>query len=82
MVHYGIEGPCMALCGLVWLYVALYGFMWPFMALCGLLLHDRVRLFLPYMASYGLTWSYMAFLWFFYGKISILLELYCLFSRS
>ena len=25
VVHYGIEWPCMALCGLVWLYVVFYG---------------------------------------------------------
>ena len=53
VVHYGIEWPCMALCGLVW----------------------PCTDFLPYMGSYGLAWSYMAF----YGKISILLDLYRLF---
>ena len=37
VVHYGIEWPCMALCGLVWpctavlLYMASCGLKWPFM---------------------------------------------------
>ena len=42
VVHYGIELPCMALCGLVWPCTALYGL---------------VRPVLPYMATYGLGWS-------------------------
>ena len=52
LAHYGIEWPCIALCGLVWLYMALSGL---------------VRPFLPYNASYGLTWSYYSYM-AFYGK--------------
>ena len=63
VAHYGIEWPCMALCGLVWLYVALYVLF--YLILRPMVLHD-------------LIWPFMVF----YGKISILLDLYCPFSRS
>ena len=36
VAHYGIEWPCMALFGLVWLYVA-YGLTWSYMAFYGVL---------------------------------------------
>ena len=52
--------------------VAHYGIEWPCVALYGL-----VRPFLSY-ASDGLILSYMAL----YGQVSILLDLYRLFSRS
>ena len=35
VANYGIELPCMALCGLLWPYLALYCLMLPYVALYG-----------------------------------------------